>query len=550
MVWAFFEDGLYRAYPLSKKTHVEDGPDTRFEDVPDGIPEGEAGRRPSFLPADLPEGKAGRLPFEWTPRFACTDAKDGLWVVGISGGRIVVARLAEDAASTWETSFPAGPQITGHSPERPARGPGESVAVAGKVSLRNGIEIEQLSEDNDGGLPDKGVIVRAHAARELYVFWHVRAAARDGAERIRGARLHHSHRDPTLPGAWWKDLPRLQTPALSRVDDFCVAPADGEVGIVARCRVPRLTRWIRERMFHARLVSKGDGDKKDENEWTSPEAIPGTSEAFRFGQIAGTSWARWGAGGLLLTSNTQRVRAIEYGGGEWRPYAPAPWFVTYLPEIQVTALMASALLLVVTGCGVFGARLSRLRKGVPFSHTMATEERPVPAPLLARIFAGVLDLMLVSGLVVMIIGLLPGASDPPSVPLLPGLAPLARQIIVLAGLVAYGTAMEATLGATLGKMALGLRVVRLPVLEREAGGAASGRDGRSDVEPEVNIGFGRALVRNLFRFVDTGAVGVAVIMITNVVPATGTRRRFGDMAAGTIVVVDRGRAAARDARAT
>ena len=145
----------------------------------------------------------------------------------------------------------------------------------------------------------------------------------------------------------------------------------------------------------------------------------------------------------------------------------------------------------------------------------AAEGGGAPAPLSARVFAAVLDLVFVGGLVVM----LPGAYEPPPNPVLPGMAPLMRHLLTLAILVVYGTAMETVAGATLGKMLLGLRVVRRPA------------DG-DDVE---ELGFGRVLVRNLFRFIDTGPIGLAVISITD------ARRRFGDMAADTIVIVARER---------
>ena len=197
----------------------------------------------------------------------------------------------------------------------------------------------------------------------------------------------------------------------------------------------------------------------------------------------------------------------------------------YLPEIQVLTLLASAVLLAVTGCVVFLTRLSRLRNVGTLGYAAAASHQakppgPSPAPLLARVFAAVIDVMLVGGLVVV----LPGMYEPPPSPVLPATGQLVRHFLMLGGLVAYGTAMEAATGATLGKVALGLKVVR-----RSAGEEGGG-----------TLGFGRALVRNLFRLIDTGAVGLAVISMTE------ARRRFGDMAAGTIVVVARERAPVKD----
>jgi uncharacterized RDD family membrane protein YckC len=570
-VWAFFEDGLYRLYPVSDEAREAKGsesPSAGTSGGPDGATGGpgrvgEVGgttRPAEMVPAERlalrsararrraasqssmtlrgAPGDAGKLPFAWTPCFACTDDREGLWVVGLSEGRITVARLAKDGPSTWQTSFPPGPEVAERSQEEAAGDRGESGAVSVEGSLRDGVKAERLSGSE--GASERGLTVRAHATKDLYVFWLVRKTGGDSTNAVCGARLHHSSRDPTLPGAWWEELSGLEMPDERTIDDFCVASADGELGIVTRCRVPGLGARMRERAFHSRLVSR--------DEWSTPSRVPGTSEAFRFGEIAGMSWARWGAGGLLVSSNTQRARIVEYGlvqegagprVGEWRLHRPEYWILAYLPEIQVMALFAGALLLVLTGCGMFLTRLRRLRKRSPLPYgpvgsttltgrpgaaglAMPTEPPGAAAewgealaPLSARVFAAVLDLVFVSGLVVM----LPGAYEPPPSPVLPGMAPLMRHLLTLAILVVYGTAMETAAGATLGKMLLGLRVIHRS----------------SDGNDTQGLGFGRALVRNLFRFIDTGPIGLAVIAMT------AARRRFGDMAADTIVVVTRER---------
>jgi uncharacterized RDD family membrane protein YckC len=76
----------------------------------------------------------------------------------------------------------------------------------------------------------------------------------------------------------------------------------------------------------------------------------------------------------------------------------------------------------------------------------------------------------------------------------------------------YYVVLEATLGATLGKLLVGVRV-RTP-----------------EGEP---IGWGAALVRNLLRLVDGsfgGLVGAVLIW------RSARRQRLGDRAAGTVVV--------------
>jgi uncharacterized RDD family membrane protein YckC len=78
---------------------------------------------------------------------------------------------------------------------------------------------------------------------------------------------------------------------------------------------------------------------------------------------------------------------------------------------------------------------------------------------------------------------------------------------------AYFVVCEAVLGATIGKLLTGLRAVR------QADGAP--------------IGWGAAVIRNLFRVIDGFAfylVGFITICVTS------KRQRLGDIVAGTIVV--------------
>jgi uncharacterized RDD family membrane protein YckC len=85
-------------------------------------------------------------------------------------------------------------------------------------------------------------------------------------------------------------------------------------------------------------------------------------------------------------------------------------------------------------------------------------------------------------------------------------------LLLLLLLLGYPTVLEALLGATVGKFALGLRVVR------------------PDGSP---IGWGQSLGRNLLRIVD----GLFVYLVGAIVVwATESNQRIGDLAAHTFVV--------------
>lgn len=93
---------------------------------------------------------------------------------------------------------------------------------------------------------------------------------------------------------------------------------------------------------------------------------------------------------------------------------------------------------------------------------------------------------------------------------LPALPTLLYALLV----VLYYVLMEGYLGQTVGKMLLGIRVVR---------------EGARDRAP----GLRAAVVRTALRIVD-GLLGYMVAFVTVLV--SGKNQRFGDMAAGTLVV--------------
>jgi uncharacterized RDD family membrane protein YckC len=77
----------------------------------------------------------------------------------------------------------------------------------------------------------------------------------------------------------------------------------------------------------------------------------------------------------------------------------------------------------------------------------------------------------------------------------------------------YYVGMEATSGATLGKMLVGIKVVR--------------------VDGSTPIGWGPAVIRNVLRIVD----GLFVYLVGAILVLTSpTKQRLGDRIAGTVVV--------------
>jgi uncharacterized RDD family membrane protein YckC len=81
--------------------------------------------------------------------------------------------------------------------------------------------------------------------------------------------------------------------------------------------------------------------------------------------------------------------------------------------------------------------------------------------------------------------------------------------------IAYFVILEATLGATLGKLALGIRVLRA--------------DG-------TKLDWGASIVRNILRIVDAIPYFIPYLLGAILVWTSPTRQRLGDRAASTIVV--------------
>ena len=91
-------------------------------------------------------------------------------------------------------------------------------------------------------------------------------------------------------------------------------------------------------------------------------------------------------------------------------------------------------------------------------------------------------------------------------------APFLLSLLVF---IAYFTILEATLGATLGKLALGIRVLKA--------------DG-------TKLDWGASLVRNILRIVDAIPYFIPYLLGAILIWSSPTRQRLGDRAASTIVV--------------
>jgi uncharacterized RDD family membrane protein YckC len=129
-----------------------------------------------------------------------------------------------------------------------------------------------------------------------------------------------------------------------------------------------------------------------------------------------------------------------------------------------------------------------------------------------RLLATALDVMLCALVVARVSGVPFGEIVGLSVLLRPDQSWLTLPSVLVVGLV-YATVLETLLGATLGKLAMGCRVVRTP----GAGG------------PPRRIGFIRALVRNGVKWILPPAASLALIEPTG--------RHRGDLVAGVVVVV-------------
>lgn len=123
-----------------------------------------------------------------------------------------------------------------------------------------------------------------------------------------------------------------------------------------------------------------------------------------------------------------------------------------------------------------------------------------------RIGGGVIDIIVV-WVITFVIGMATGNTDGASVSLSGGVAVL--NFVIWLG---YFVGLEATQGATVGKMALGMKVVDA--------------DGN-------NIAMGASVIRNLLRIVDylfCGIVGIVLIATSD------QRQRLGDRVATTFVI--------------
>jgi uncharacterized RDD family membrane protein YckC len=86
--------------------------------------------------------------------------------------------------------------------------------------------------------------------------------------------------------------------------------------------------------------------------------------------------------------------------------------------------------------------------------------------------------------------------------------------------IAYFTILEGTIGATVGKLVVGLRV---------------------RAEDGTNAGFGSALVRNLLRVIDAVPYALPYLLGAIFVWTSPTRQRLGDRIAKTVVIHQRSR---------
>jgi len=442
------------------------------------------------------------MPFGWIPQAACRDSDGAIWVAGVEDGHVVVARLGTESSASWQTEFPAGPPVSGEfgGPSDAARGAGASSAA----------------DDEGREWPPR---LRACACGDLYVFWSGPPWGPGTAGSVMGARLGRPPAAREDGAAGPGDLPvravaRTQTggtgwtalPILALEHErLCAAPAAGGLaGIIARLPARPWSGGGHPHV-HVEVGPSGAG-------WRQPVRLPRVGGKFLLGYESDMGWVSWGEGEILLRINTQRVEIVRHQDGKWELYRPrgASLLQMHLAEMQVLSLVAGALFLTVAGGVAFGTRLVQFRRGAPPAPALRPADGQPLAPILARTFAALFDLVLVSTPTVFLVGPPGEAANP----LVPNLGWLALDGAILGALAAYGTFMEALFGMTLGKMAVGLRV------ERVDGGRLLPL---------------QALVRNLLRPVDlfppyTGALGLGLVALTRL------RQRLGDFAAGTVVV--------------
>jgi uncharacterized RDD family membrane protein YckC len=417
----------------------------------------------------------------WPIHASCSD-RDGLWVVGMSDGpgqkpHITVARYERKGDLGWQTNFPLGPAVPvvrGGEPGNPDEG------------------LE--------GQPALAAIVRAHTAQDgVYVYWSLPQPGSGVASKVHGGRLVRSARD----GVYWKQLPTLMLDH----EDICAAPGEGgRPGLMLREPGRALTGK------NARNLCRLELDAS-ERAWLPAQAVASTSEKLMFGFRAGCAWVRWDDGELLVRSDTQRIELMRHRRGAWETVVPPgrSWVMLHLADIQMIVLFVGSALLVVAGSAAFAVRFVRLRRTGMARPRVQPRAGAMPAPIGPRALAAALDLLAVATPVFVLIG----AQEPVLDPLVPGWRPLVPSLVLMGAMVLYGTLFEAWFGCTFGKLAVGVRVID------------------PDGDPP---GFVRALLRNVVKPIDffplpTGAVGLSFMVLTD------SRKRLGDLLAGTAVVV-------------
>lgn len=298
-------------------------------------------------------------------------------------------------------------------------------------------------------------------------------------------KLHVRIHAARLTASGWRRVPPLAT----MHEDFCAASSSRGVCMVAYRTLPeggglkKRTAWFVE-------LDPGLGT------WGAPQPLPRPENRFIFDFIAGMALLERDHRILFFRSNTQVVEVLARTDGGWSGIDPPGGARVPLAEIEVVFLVAAALALMVAGVVVLAVRRPK---------------RTVAAPMLPRLLAASLDLVLVGGLALLAFGL---PSTRPPDPMRPDLRILATHGEILGALLLYSALLEGALGTTLGKAAFGLRVRR--------------PDGTA---PEV----WRVLVRNVLRPLDlfppyTGALGIGFMAFSR------DRQRLGDLIAGTVVV--------------
>ena len=199
---------------------------------------------------------------------------------------------------------------------------------------------------------------------------------------------------------------------------------------------------------------------------------------------------------------------VDSGGADGPPYTLA------LPESSPLSTLRNLQYLVVM-IALLVAMLGSYRQRGQVRESGAQLEAIVLAPLGRRLAAGIIDaLPVILALAIMAFRLSPakGNLDQTS-------ATLMLLVYWAGGLfyVIYTTLIESLTGRSLGKVAMGLRVIGL------------------DAQPAKP---GALVTRNALRLIDVGVFFLPLLSI----PFMPYRQRAGDMAAGTIVVLDTGAA--------